>query len=210
MARTFSWKSHGRATWPRWKPLIAVELVLAVLIIAFGAAALLPQMRAVVAKARTVEAMNQARPGMIAIVEHYALTGRALESDLAGGARPTEVSATPEYEKHLSAARAFAAVAAASGQAAPRDAARGDDSPNRIRAGVRDGSVVIMGRMAELSRPYRMAYVAAIPDDGSGATMQWMCGNAPAPAGSVLFGKPHASDIPRDLLPQTCRGVAPP
>lgn len=210
MARTFSWKSQGRATWPRWKPLIAVELVLAVLIIAFGAAALLPQTRAVVAKARSVEAMNQARPGMIAIVEHYALTGRALESDLAGSARSTEVSAAPEYEKHLSAARAFAAVAAASGQAEPKGGARGDDSPNRIRAGVRDGSVVIMGRMAELARPYTMAYVPSIRDDGSGATMQWMCGGAPAPAGSVLLGKPHPSDIPRDLLPQTCRGVAPP
>jgi hypothetical protein len=210
MARTFSWKSTGRATWPRWKPLALLELVLAVLIIAFGAAALLPQIRAVIAKTRTVEAVNEARPGMLAIVEHYALTGRALESDLAGGARPTEISATPEYEKHLSAARAFAAVAAASGQAEAKAGARGDDAPNKIRAGVRDGSVVIVGRMPELSRPYAMVFVPAMPEDGAGVAMQWMCGDTPAPAGSALFGKRIASDIPRDLLPQTCRGVAPP
>ena len=210
MARTFSWRSTGRATWPRWKPLVLVELVLVVLIIGLAAAALLPQTRSVIAKARAVEAINEARPGMIAVLEHYAESGRALETDLAGGARPTELSATPEYEKHLSAARAFAAVAAASGQSQPKEGPRGDDSPNKIRAGVRDGSVVVMGRMIELSQPYRMVYVPAIPDDGAGATMQWMCGDAPAPAGHRLLGKPIASDIPRDLLPKTCRGVANP
>ena len=210
MARTFSWRSSGRATWPRWKRLALVELVLAVLIIAFCAAMLLPQTRFVMAKARSVEALSDARPGMLSILEHYAETGRALETDLVGGARPAEASATPEYEKHLSAARAFAAVAAASGADEPKKAPRGDNSPILIRAGVRDGSVVVMGRMAELSRPYTTAFVPAIPDDGVAATMQWMCGNAPAPAGSRLFGKPIASDIPRDLLPQTCRGVATP
>ena len=208
MARTFSWKSSGRATWPRWKPLMLVELVLAVLIIGFAAAAFLPQMRAVVAKARMVEAMNEARPGMIAIVEHYAITGRALESDLAGGARPTEIPAAPEYEKHLSAARAFAAVAAASGQAGPKEGPRGDDSPFKIRAGVRDGSVMVTGRMAELAQPYRFAYVPVIPEVGT--TMLWHCGDQRVPAGSRLLGKPIASDIPRSLLSQTCRGVAPP
>ena len=208
MARTFSWKSGGRATWPRWKPLIAVELVVAVLVIAFAAAAFLPQTRPVIAKGRMVDAINQARPAVIAVIEHYAETGRALEADVVGGARSAEVSAAPEYEKHLSAARAFAAVAAASGQAPPREGPRGDDSPYKVRAGVRDGSVVVMGRMAELPRPYRFAYVPAVPGEGSGATMQWMCGDAPAPAGTVLLGKPVASDIPQELLSQTCRGVA--
>lgn len=208
MARTFSWKSSGGATWPRWKALILVELVLAVLIIALAAAALLPATSPLVAKARMVDAINQARPGMLAIIEHYAETGRALETEATGGARPTEVSATPEYEKHLSAARAFAVVAAASGQAKPKSGPRGDDSPYLVRAGVRDGSVLVTGRMAELARPYRFAYLPAVPEQG--ATMQWVCGDAPAPAGTVLLGKPIASDISRYLLPKTCRGVAPP
>ena len=208
MARTFSWKSTGRATWPRWKPLILVELVLAVIVIGFTAAVFLPHTRHVVAKGRMVDAINQARPGMLAIIEHYAETGRALETEATGGARPTEVSATPEYEKHLSAARAFAAVAAASGQAEPKSGPRGADSPYMVRAGVRDGSVVVMGRMTELARPYRFAYLPAVPEQG--ATMQWVCGDAPAPAGTVLLGKPIATDIPTALLSQTCRGVAPP
>src|SRR5688572_9742602 len=208
MARTFSWKSAGRATWPRWKPLILVELVLSVLIIAFAAAAFLPQTREVIAKGRMVDGINQARPAMFSIIEHYAETGRALETDLAGGARPAEVSATPDYEKHLSAARAFAAVAAASGQAAPKEGPRGDDSPYQVRAGVRDGSIVVMGRMGELARPYRFTYAPVITADG--ATMQWLCGDPRPPAGSRLLGSPIAGDIPQDLLSQTCRGVAPP
>lgn len=208
MARTFSWKSSGRATWPRWKPLILVELVLSVMIIAFGAAVLLPQTRAVIAKARMVDGINQARSGMISIAEHYAETGRPLGTDLAGGVRPVEVSSAPEYEKHLSAARAFAAVAVASGQGEPSEGRRGDDSPYKVRAGVRDGSVVVMGRMAELARPYRFAYVPVIPPDG--ATMYWLCGDPRVPAGTRLLGSPIAGDISRDLLSQTCRGVDPP
>lgn len=210
MARTFSWKSGGRATWPRWKPLILVELVLAVLIIAFCAAALLPQTRTVIAKARMVDGMNQSRAGMIAIIEHYAETGRALEGEVAGSARIAEVSDAPEYEKHLSAARAFAAVAAASGQSSPREGPRGDDSPYKLRTGVRDGSVVVMGRMAELPRPYRYAYVPVVRADGPGATVEWVCGDAPSPPGAVMLGKPIASDVQRDLLSRNCRGVAPP
>ena len=207
MARTFSWKSSGRATWPRWKPLILVELVLAVLVIALASAVLLPHTRPVVAKGRMVDAINQARPGMIAIIEHYAETGRALETEATGGARPAEVSATPEYERHLSAARAFAAVAAASGQAEPKFGPRGDDSPYMVLAGVRDGSVVVTGRMGELARPYRFAYLPAVPEQG--ATMQWVCGDASAPVGTALLGKPIATDISRDLLSRTCRGEAP-
>ena len=208
MARTFSWKTSGRATWPRWKPLILLELVLAVMIIATAAAALLPQTRAVLVRARMVDVLTTARPGMIAVVEHYAETGRALETEATGGARVAEVSATPEYEKHLSAARAFAAVAAASGQAEAKSGPRGDDSPYLVRAGVRDGSVAVMGRMAELPRPYSFAYVPAV--DEAGNTMLWMCGPASAPAGTAFLGKPLASAIPHDLLPRTCRGVAPP
>ncbi len=208
MARRFSWKSDGRATWPRWKPLIALELTLAMVVIGFASAAFLPQTRAVVAKARMVEATYEARPGMLAIVEHYAITGRALESNLAGGARASEVSAAPEYEKHLSAARAFAAVAEASGQAEPKAGPRGDASPYKIHAGVRDGSVMVTGRMAELAKPYRFGYVPVIPEEG--ATMLWHCGDERVPPGSRLLGKPIASDVPRSLLFRTCRGVDPP
>lgn len=211
MMRGFSWKSDGRATWPRWKALMVLELVLAVLIIGFLAASFLPQTRAVIAKARMVEALHQARPGQIAVIEHYAVTGRALETDLARLARASEASATPEYEKHLSAARAFAAVAAASGQAQPKAGARGDDSAFQVRAGVRDGSIVVMGRMAELDRPYGIAYVPAVAAATSDvATMHWVCGDAPLPRGTVALGKPVASDIPRSLLSHTCRGVPPP
>jgi hypothetical protein len=183
-----------------------VEVVLAVIIIATGAAALLPQTRVIIAKARMVEAITLARPGMIMIVEHYAETGRPLETEAAGGARSVRVSDAPEYEKHLSAARAFAAVAAASGQEAPKSGPRGDDSPYVLRAGVRDGAVVVMGRMAELARPFRFAFFPAVSE--SGDTMQWLCG-APAPVGTAMLGKVFSTDISHDLLPQTCRGVPP-
>lgn len=191
---------------------MALELALAILIIAFLAGMLLPQTQPVVAKARMVEALHEARSGKIAIVEHFAITGRALETDLAGRALVTEASDAPEYEKHLSAARAFAAVAAASGQAQPDpDRRRGDDSPFQVRAGVRDGSVMVMGRMVELARPYALTFVPAVAAAGDvAATVQWVCGGAPVPAGSVLLGQRVANDIAPGLLPHTCRGVPPP
>lgn len=188
-----------------------LELALAILIIAFLAGMLLPQTRPVVAKARMVEALHQARSGKLAIVEHFAITGRPLETDLAGRARAAEASDAPEYEKHLSAARAFAAVAAASGQSQPDPDRRGDDSPFQVRAGVRDGSVMVMGRMVELARPYAVTFVPAAAAAGdAAATVQWVCGGAPVPAGSVLLGQRVASDIAPGLLPHTCRGVPPP
>lgn len=207
MARRFSWGSAGRATWPRWRSVMLIEVFLAVFVIAEGAYVLLYEVKPAIAKASMSEAFYSATGGKLAIVEHLALTGRPLETDMVGQARAAEASAVPEYERHLSAALAIAAVAPGS---LPDSKAREPGSAAQVRYGVRDGAAVVVGRMRALPEPYSLGISPALAVEGDWATVQWVCGSAPVPAGTAILGVRAPTDIPAAALPHLCRGGAAP
>ena len=204
MQRRFSWGSTGRATWPRWRSVVLIELFLAIFLIALAAYALLFEVKPFVAKAAMSEALQSATGAKIAILEHLALTGQPLETDAVGLARASEASTVPEYERHLSAALAFAAVApgAAPASKGPREAG----SATQVRYGVRDGTAIVVGRMRALAEPYVIGFSPALATDAPWATVQWVCGAAPVPKNTAVLGVRVPTDVPPAALPHACRG----
>lgn len=208
-ARRFSWSSGARVAYPRWKSVAALELAAAVIIIAVVAAFLLKASSMVLAKVKMVEALNVMHVGKVAVLEHYAVTGRGLPTDMLGEERRSESVGVPEYEKHLSAAAAFAAVASGSGQQAPRTPGwLQDTSAYYTRAGVVDGAVVGIGRVRGVDRPYRTSFWAA-DAAGGGPVLLWACGSPPPPTGYHVVGTRAADDIPPELLMFPCRTSRP-
>ena len=205
--RAFSWKSGARAAYPRWKSVVGIELSLAVLIIGAVAASLIGAAQTVIGKVRVVDTLSVMHVGKVAVVEHYAVTGRPLATDMFGEERRADSSA-PEYERHLSAAAAFAAVASASGQKGTRFGWIEDTSAYYSRAGVVDGAILGIGRVAGFRGAYRMA-LNPVDLEGGGPVLLWACGSAPLPAGYTAVGTRIADRVNPQLMIHPCRSARP-
>lgn len=209
--RRFSWGSNARAAYPRWKSVALIELTLVVVIIGVGAASMLGASELLLAKVRMVLVLEHMQVGKVASAEHFAVTGRALDTDMFGaeGAGNKNDSTTPEYEKHLTASAAFSVVASAAGQApAGFSEAQRDNSSFYSRTGVIDGSVVALGRVRGGKHPYRMSFSPVVLD-GGGPVLLWTCGSAPLPQGYSVIGRRAADDIIPDLVFAPCRSRQP-
>lgn len=205
--RRFAWSSGARVAPPRWKSVEALELAVVVIVIAVVTSFVLKESRNVLAKVRMAEALAVMHVGKLSVLEHYAITGRPLPTDVLGEERHGEVRGAPEYEKHLSAAAAFAAVAPGSGSQASSKGPLRDTSAYYTRAGVVDGAVVGIGRVRGAGRPYRMSLVAAHAP--SGPVLLWSCGSASLPPGYRVVGTRADDDIPPELLIFPCRIARP-
>jgi type II secretory pathway pseudopilin PulG len=204
--RPFSWKSDAGATLPRWKSVQLIELLVVVLVVGEMCAILLHQSQVVIARARLAETLSLLSLARVDVTEHYAITGRALESNRYGRTRTGQVSAVPEYEQHLSAAAAFTAV---TGSAAPGKVWSQEAMAHIVRSGVVDGSAIGIGRFRDRDRPYRLSFTPWVRDGGSPA-IYWGCGEMQAPEGYRQLGRPIPNDISHELMPGMCRhGVHP-
>ena len=207
-ARGFSWGSAARVALPRWRSVAMIELTLVVVVIALVSASLMGAALQMLAKVRLMEALSYMHVGRVDVAEHYAVTGRALPTNMLGRESGSDATSVPEYEKHLSAAAAFAAVGSASGQQSRTEQAWKDSSSYYTRAGVVDGAVVGIGRVRGVERPYRLSLSAADTDQGA-PMLLWTCGAESLPPGFRAIGTRVPDEMPQELLIYPCRRSRP-
>lgn len=198
MARGFGWSSQGRAGSPSYRSVAPLDSAISVVAIALAAFTIVGVAVEPVDKAQFMEALIAASVHRIQVVEHLAVTGRPLATDVTAspGARD---AAGPEYERHLSGAlAAFTIVAPQSGKS-------DDDRGPAIRVGVVDGSVIAVGRLRPSEGGYMLPLMPATAPPESGALIAWVCGEAPVPAGRAIPQPRPETRVPVALLPFTCR-----
>ena len=183
----FSWRSDARPTWPSWRSIWPIEVLLAALVIVTVGAVIISQAPLLLFKARFTEVLQAMTREKTFVIEEIALRGRAPESDAgeqAGGA-VAQATATSDIESRLSG-RAFVLAPGFS-------AANGDVQPRqRLRTGIVDGSVVGVGRLGGYGKSFQIAQRPVWAAGDTGATINWICG--------------ERTNLPRDYRPHVCRG----
>jgi hypothetical protein len=198
MKRAFGWSSDSRAAWPSYRSVALVDTAMAVVAIALAAFVIVSVGLEPIAKARFTEAVNLGAVQRLTLVEHLAVTGRHLRTDVAArsGARS---SGAADYERHLSGGF-LASVAPQAGKAS-----QAAESPWQVRAGIVDGAVLVVGRMREFDASYALPMIPAIAPPESAAVIEWVCGDAPVPAGRTIPTPRLETRVPAHLLPSVCR-----
>ncbi|HUL96561.1 MAG TPA: hypothetical protein VLT89_11145 [Usitatibacter sp.] len=200
--KRFSWSFASDPTPPSVLDVLPIELVLVVFIILVASARILVEAPTILFQAHFVELLNTVRVQQIAIVEHHAITGRALESDAAYLASSgAGASAGGDYESRLSG-RSLSLIA-------PSDEPAVRARSQRVRTGVVQGTIIGIGRSVGDGKPFQVSMRTAWDPGEARATLQWVCGNAPVPQGMIATPATTLSTLPSQLLPSTCRGERP-
>lgn len=179
--------------------LLVLDVLLAIAVIGVSAAIAIVAFPAITFKTRVVEVLLSLLPQRIAVVEHFAITGTWLETDLAAadaeGARRDEA---PEHEAAL----------AGKARAVFRRAAEGERRGHalEVRAGVKDGAIVTLGTVQGMDQPFQLTFRPAVPEGEVPWSVLWLCGASETPPGWVSPTEAVPSNLPPHLLPSICRG----
>jgi len=166
-------------------------------------------------KAKATEGLGLATGQRLAIMEHFALTGEWLESDVglqesaAGAGRgaraPGGASEAQDRAMRGQTSRADAR-AGKSGAGGRTSAVTLREATARTTTGISDGVIVALGNYPGHEGVSMYSLQPAIPDGPEHPVVRWLCGSTPVPAG---WRSPYASaptNLPDELLFSVCRG----
>lgn len=181
------------------------------------------------AKARLSEALTGAGTKRVDVLEHLAITGTWLGSDVllqtaegtGGGAddvrqgylrgqtaakKPESAPAKPADSERADAFRERRTAPAGTGsddwrQFLGLDSAGG----GRFVIGVVEGTIAATGKVSGIEQPVLLMIQPAVPADEPAATVIWLCGTASPPLGWQRVGPSNATNLDRERLTFPCR-----
>lgn len=207
--------------YPGWWDVMPLEFSFAVGIIGAAFAALLPNAEIWVTKARLVEPLVTAANLRVGLMEHMALTGDGLQTNVVSGSKSDAADQTGNVEAALGAKRA----GAESTEGRP-DSRKAERLPEEVRAGSKlnisqekldeyakygmsivDSSIVVRGTLGGKARPFQFTITPSIVSEGAIGSMLWLCGQKRPPPGWVQPAQ-GSSNLPVEYQFSVCRDSA--
>jgi len=208
-------------TWPRWRVVAAIDLMLSVAIIGAAAAGALYAYADAIFKAKLSEAMWAVSNSRGEIIERLALTGDPVETQIEGS-----VVSLAGAEAYLSGRRTISEAkqsgTSAKSAAKPEPigfglasaqrrlennelAAEGGGQSSRYVSSVRVSGNSIIAAGTIDGRAYELALYPAVADEEVPVVYIWLCGRARIPEGWLTQPPALSRNLPHNLQPSECR-----
>jgi hypothetical protein len=198
----------------------ALDILLAVtILLILNALALMGQSQATF-KAKATEGLALGMTQRMAIMEHFALTGDWLESDVGlqddvasagrgGAAQSGDAGDAQDRAMRGQISRKDARSEKSGGRRETDALAQRGETQARTTTGIAEGVIVALGNYPGHDGVSMYSIQPAVPDGPEHPVVQWLCGRTPVPAGwrSPLAAAP--TNLPDELLFSVCRGRKP-
>ena len=188
-------RSAGAQSW-------VLDVLLAITILGVLNAVAMSAFRTGLFKAKATESLLAASDHRAAVVEHFALTGEWLESDITYARRGDENAAaadpTEEMDRMMRGQQSHGAPGGG-------DESRRSSEYLRTTAGIVNGVVIVLGNYRGYDGISMLTLRPAAVTGSEQPTVQWLCGRSPTPPGWASPAVSEPTTLPDEFLYSICR-----